>query len=335
MALSIRAASCPASSSHRRNLGSLLALLLLALAPTRGEAQARGLGDPRSGQTSVNPASADPASEEPPSTDEVPPGQTSNRPPTSQDLGDVPPPPGDYSGSLVYPARNLSPAAAAQAQVASPDATRLRVLGANLRALGGTGNSTLNGIVSIISGGAVAGLGAYLRLEGEDPLISSYFFILGGANITRGIVELALPTGAGDDSIAFENMPQRRPEEVQSRIHFGETALASVARRNRISRMLNGSINIAAALAIVPLHLAPNGFRVDDFYDVFILVGSGISLVTGIVGLVTRSSAERRWLAYQSLDARLESATQAGLRLDDLRIVPTRGGGALSLVGHF
>lgn len=328
MALSIRATATSRPSplpGASRVLLLAAPLLAMLFAPALAAAQAHSLGDPRSGQA-ASPAPSPAATVTQSSQGRFDRGRP-------RVLGDVPPPPGDYSGDLVYPG-NVSPEAAARTQVSSPNATRLRILGANLRALSGGGNSTLNGIISIISGSAVAGLGAYLRIEGEDPLISSYFFVLGGANITRGIVELALPTGSGDDGIAFENMPQRTPAEVRARIHFGETALAAVARRNRISRMLNGGINIAAGLAIVPLHLAPNGFRVDDFYDVFILVGSGISLVTGIVGLVTRSSAERRLAAYRALDARLESA-EAGLRFDDVRLVPTRGGGALSLVGHF
>ncbi len=56
---------------------------------------------------------------------------------------------------------------------------------------------------------------------------------------------------------------------------------------------------------VIPLYLAPNDFSIDSPFDYLILIGSGISLITGIIGLASRSDAEKRWTRYRELRDRL------------------------------
>jgi hypothetical protein len=68
---------------------------------------------------------------------------------------------------------------------------------------------------------------------------------------------------------------------------------------------------------------------VRDPFDYFVLLGSGISVVTGLINLVTRSTAEKYWDAYTELNQRL-SAPRITVSLG---ITPLRGGMSFSLTG--
>ena len=98
-----------------------------------------------------------------------------------------------------------------------------------------------------------------------------------------------------------------------------------MARSVRMSILIRG----LWALAIIPIFLGPNDFSVRDPFDYFVLLGSGISVVTGLINLVTRSTAEKYWAAYTELNERL-SAPRTTVSLG---ITPLRGGMSFSLTG--
>ena len=75
-------------------------------------------------------------------------------------------------------------------------------------------------------------------------------------------------------------------------------------------------------------------------YDI-VIIGSGISIISGIISLATRSSAERRWEAYEQLRDRLTAeeaaalAPETGFRFVGADIAGRRGGAALMLHSVF
>ncbi len=64
------------------------------------------------------------------------------------------------------------------------------------------------------------------------------------------------------------------------------------------------------------------------------IIGAGISVVSGVISLISRSEAERRWSGYEELLERLEEQERAGVQLR-FGASPLPGGGAISLGGTF
>jgi hypothetical protein len=96
-------------------------------------------------------------------------------------------------------------------------------------------------------------------------------------------------------------------DEVRARLEYGERELAGLADRSRISRILDGSLNVAVGLAIIPIYLGPNNFEIVNTFDWFVLIGAGISTISGVITLLSTTEAERRWSAYEELRDRLEA----------------------------
>lgn len=215
---------------------------------------------------------------------------------------EVPPPPEDSEfGANRYPT-GLSAADDTNLQIPSRVATRLRVLDADFAYLAGRGgNHIVDGVLSIVSGGLSVSLGFII----DEELLQTYLFTFGAASIVRGIIDLILDPDASDSAIEYGHMPMTTMQEVHDRLAFGEAELESLADMSRLSRILDASINIASGLAIVPLYLGPKEFAVDTF-GAIVLVGAGVSVVTGVISLFTQTEAERRWDAYDELRARLE-----------------------------
>ena len=166
-------------------------------------------------------------------------------------------------------------------------------------------------------------------LATDDNFLRNYLVMYGSASVLTGITELAIRPNASGPSIAFTHMPMGTPDEVQARLLFGEAALERIARRARAARLITASIDVAVGLAVIPMFLGPNEFSVDDPFDYFVLLGSGISVVTGLINLISRSPAERYWAAYSELNQRL----QAPRTTVSLGITPLRGGVGFSLTG--
>jgi hypothetical protein len=123
--------------------------------------------------------------------------------------------------------------------------------------------------------------------------------------VARGIVDLTIMPNAQDAAIAFAHMPMTTVPEVRDRLRYGEHELESLADRTRHARVLDASISIGVGAAFVPLYLGPNDWKVNDAVDYFVLIGSAISVISGLINLLTRSEAERRWAAYRELRSRL------------------------------
>lgn len=301
----------------------LVAAVLLLPSALHAQEGAGGLGAPPNGQQS-------------PAEILQPPAQNGPETPAAG-LGDVPPPPTQPAGygGLRYEAPTTPGVVTADApdlRIPSTTATRLRALDGSLRTLAARRGSIVDGILSITSGGLSIGLGAFVHKS--DKLLASYLYLWGAAGVTRGIIDLALRSRAPRLAIEFSHMPMGSLEDVETRLSFGEDALEQIAQRARLSRLLDASISVGTGALVLPLYFIPRGFVFDSAFDYFVLIGAGISVITGVVGLASRSDAERRWSAYRELRTRLESDTEdanLGLRIVGAGVGPTpdgRGGAA-------
>lgn len=234
----------------------------------------------------------------------------------------------------------LDVAAAEQAgvRISSKVATRLRVLSNDLRALSARGGSGVaDGILSIVTGGLTITLGVLADSDGNDEL-STFLYVFGGASVGRGIIELVVVPDPYTPALRYTHMPMTSRQEVQARLQFGEDALESLADRNRLARLLDATVSIGAGVAIIPLYLAPRDFSFESPLDYFVVIGAGISVVTGVINLLTRTDAERRWEAYTELRENLEKRDQSSAR-DGLQlgVAPALmpGGAGLALGARF
>lgn len=324
--------------------------------PRGGAAQTPATQIPAATPPSATPSSATAAptttttttpSTTPPSTTTQP---SATPPSPSSELGQVPPPPPtSYDPEVRYPSAGGGTARPEPYRVAdSPDlalpsrvATRLRVLDSSLQALAARGGSgVVDGVLSIVGGATLTGIGIWQYDENRS--LGGYLLLWGSSNVIRGVVTLALNPRPARDHIAFTAMPMATMDEVMARLTFGENALETLARRSKVVRVLDASLNMAAGIAFIPMYLAPNDFKIVDPFDYFILIGSGISVLSGVISLFTRSDAERRWDAYQDLRDRLvreggDVATREpeGFRVRGAGVAPLRDGAALTLDATF
>lgn len=340
---------------------AFLALVVssLGFVPALASAQesASGLSNPRGGAsttpvtTTTTPATttATPATTATTTTPAATTPTTPDATPSSE-LGQVPPPPPtSYDPAVRYPtptdgtARPEPYRVAETSGLALPSrvATRLRVLDTSLQALAARGGSgVVDGVLSIVGGATLTGIGIWQYDESRS--LGGYLLLWGSSNVIRGIVTLALNPRPARDHVAFQTMPMATMDEVMARLTFGENALETLARRSKVVRVLDASLNMAAGIAFIPMYLAPNDFKIVDPFDYFILIGSGISVLSGVISLFTRSDAERRWEAYQDLRDRLvreggDVATREpeGFRVRGAGVAPLRDGAALTLDATF
>lgn len=265
-----------------------------------------------------------------------PPGSTTapepgeDTPPSSYD---VPPPPteGRYPAAATRASDGAIAETAAETEgvrIPSRIATRLRVLDADLNVLSSRGsNGLVDGILSILSGGLSITLGFVIN---DDSPIATWLFLYGGANVARGILNIALAPDPSEHAIQFSHMPMGTVGEVKARLRYGEESLESLADRSRLVRILDASINIASGAAIVPLYFSQKDEGdplVSDAFDTIVLIAAGISVISGVISLLTRTEAERRWAAYEGLRDRLVRERRDQLRRR--RTAPTVGAGPL------
>lgn len=188
--------------------------------------------------------------------------------------------------------------------VEGPISTRLRALDGNLRSLAARGGPNVFGpILSILSGAGSFTLGAFV----QEPL-NYFLYTFGVASAARGVLELALAPNASDDAVTFQNMPMTTREEVLARLRYGESALEGLAERAAILRYTTGGLNVAGGLAVIPAYLAPNDWELTSGLDAFVLIGAGVSVISGVITLLSTSAEEQRWQAYERLRDRLEDA---------------------------
>lgn len=224
---------------------------------------------------------------------------------------DVPEPPGSHQireDEIRYPVPTAEAAARAAEEpsirIPSRITTRLRSLDANLQVLGARGGGNIvNAVLSLLTGGLAITLGA-LRSNPTDET-SIYLYVYGGTAAVRGVLDFVLTPNAQGAAITYQHMPMTNAEEVRARLAYGEAALAGLAEQSLIARVLDASLNMAAGVIVVPIFLAPKGFTIGDPLDYFVLIGAGVSIISGIITLASTSPAEQRWSAYQQLRERL------------------------------
>ncbi|MFW6067619.1 MAG: hypothetical protein ACOC97_04715 [Myxococcota bacterium] len=227
-------------------------------------------------------------------------------------------------------------------RIPSRVATRLRVLESDLNTIASRGgNGIVDGILSVLAGGLSITFGVLSNDGGSDgKRFARYMFLWGSAQIGRGIIDFATPLKAGEAAIAFQHMPMGDRREVRERLHYGEDSLQRIARRARIGRLLDASINVGVGLAAIPLYLAAQDFEIERETDWFVLLISGVSVITGVVNLILKSGAEKRWNAYQDLRDRLgagkkQDADRAGGVEWQVGAAPLRRGAAATLQARF
>lgn len=280
-------------------------VLLVGASPLHVQAQsARELGSPVG-----NPAET-----------RAPQGQPAP-PPSTYESVQVPPPPGSAQPGtgIQYPGeptvRRRPMTTDAGMRIPSGIATRLRALDSDFQVLAARGGgSIVDGVLGLLTGGLTITIGILLWNEDPGPgglNMSPYLFTYGGASVLRGILDLVLMTNPSGPAITFAHMPMTTMDEVQARLDYGERELASLADRSRLSRILDGSINVAVGLAIIPIYLGPNNFEVVNTFDWFVLIGAGISAISGVITLLSSTEAERRWSAYEELRDRLRARGEA------------------------
>lgn len=229
--------------------------------------------------------------------------------------------------------------------------TRLRALDADLQIVAAHGGSSILDIVmAFVLGGASIGVGIAFdeAVTGRPSPTSPYMYTLGAGLIARGILDLALATNPSEVATTYAHMPMRTHREVRERLLYGERELAHLAEMGAISRYLDGGLNIALGLLIVPVYLVPNGFREDDVGGYLVLLGAAISVTTGLISMFTVGEAERRWGAYSQLrdqlaattdgaddDSELEEAAGDDRRALGPSVTGRLGVGGLSLDGTF
>jgi hypothetical protein len=294
-------------------------LLVLALVSVASAQQ----DDPTSLGSPFGPTQASPRSDgvapapvvtpESPTAPTTPPTGPSATPPPSYEGVAVPPPPG--ATAIYAPARSGITGDSSDVHIASSIATRLRALDADLQilALRGGGN-IIDGILSILTGGISITLG--ILLDGAPDPTRNYLYVYGSVGAVRGILSLALMTNPSAAAIQYSHMAMGSTREVRARLRYGETQLDALADQARIARILDGSLNIAAGLAVIPIFLGPSNFSLSSPFDAFVLIGAAISTVSGVITLFSTNEAERRQSAYHELRDRL-MATPEGVEDDD------------------
>ena len=224
---------------------------------------------------------------------------------------------------------------------------RIRALDVSLRSLAASsGPDPLRSILSMLAGGASIAIGAIL-LEVGPPgdALAPYLMVLGGTQVVRSLlVDFILPPNAGPASLQYSQMPSGTAGERAARIEYGEAQLGAIAEAAMIARVVDGSLNIAGALAVIPAYLVPRDFMFLSDFEAIIFIAPAISLITGIITLASPSGAEQRWDAYRRLRDRVAADDEAGAELSLPPPGPTfafgaatdpRGGGMLSLSGSF
>ena len=211
--------------------------------------------------------------------------------------------------------------------------TRLRVLGTDLDALASHDSGGLGGgVMSMLAGGLSIALAQLI----DQSAVRTFLYVFGTTSLVRGGLELTLSPDAESAALSYSHWPMRVPEEVMERLRFGESALDGLARDSRRLRMLDGAASIAAGAITVPfLLLGPHDKDSKfDTLDLFVVVGAGVSVLSGVVNLFSQSEAEKRNDAYKSLKSRLAKPAKTNAP-PEISVSAAPGSVALWMRGHF
>lgn len=317
-------------------LAAVLSTLAAAIPAQAQQGAASRLGDPTTGA----PARARPA----------PRSQAGPEP-------DVPPPP-EASALPQRPRGYGAPRWQAEEEAEPNDGgpprleldQRLRVLDVTWATLGSQGGPDFaNAILSVLGGGIEIALGAlFLEFSPDAGEVMAPFLItLGATTIVRTILtEFALRPDPRGPALEYQHMANGTRAQRLRRLEYGERQLAALAERSLVMRLVDGGLNIGAAVAVATIYLAARGDAIQPL-EAFIFIGPAISLVTGIITLASPTSVEQRWSAYQQMVRRMEEARERGeeaeltlppapgLELDYGIAFDPNGGGFATVTGRF
>ena len=217
-------------------------------------------------------------------------------------------PPGVVSGYPTVPQGYPTTTGPYGVTVTTHQATRLRALEADLNVLAARSEGRiLDGSLSIAVGAAFITIGVFV----DDALFRTLLVLTGGVAAARGVVELSVLPDAEKPALEFAHLPMLSSAQVLARLAYGEEALSGIARRTRVARLLDGSLTMLSGAAYVPIYALARHREDkrwdfgDDASDYIVAVFSGISVVAGLVTLIVKSPAERRYIAYGKLRDRL------------------------------
>lgn len=228
-------------------------------------------------------------------------------------------------------------AAGGTTSISPRDAQLLMILNADLQMLIENPAQRYIRAASYLLTGALSATFGVLTLN--YPPLPYYFFLYAGAGIATAAIELFVQPDVANTAVAFQHMPMRTSSEAAARLHYGESALASIASRSTLARILQSSIEIGVGVAVVPILLAGSaGITIDDTWDLIVLISAAGAVVTGTIGLIIPSEAELRWRAYK--DARALQDMQPGPRRAtlprlNLAAAPIPGGFLGGIGGRF
>ncbi len=220
-------------------------------------------------------------------------------------------------------------------RVSTHQAIRLRTLESDLNVLAARSDGRiLDGSLSIAVGAAFITIGVFV----DDALFRTLLLLTGGVAASRGVIELTVLPDADKPAIAFAQLPMMSSAQVIARLSYGEEALARLSRRTRLARLLDGSLTMLGAAAYVPIytlarHNQDKGWDYgDDASDYIVAVFSGISLVAGLVTVIVKSPAERRYIDYRELKGRLaaEENGKTALRWPEVAPYASRDGAGIA-----
>jgi len=202
------------------------------------------------------------------------------------------------TGALSIPLATPPPRIAARELALRSDLTALRA------------QAKYQGLLS----GALIALGCTaIALGGVYPeQAGALLFPLGALAISRGVLSLSLMSGRTQQTSQYLSLPMYTPGQVRTRIQYGEAVYAYLARRARLSRLLDGSISLLVAASYVPLAWwlerrdNPSYQFNDDGLGYLVLSLSAVSAATALVSLFSESPTEQRYAAYRQLVDRQE-----------------------------
>jgi hypothetical protein len=204
------------------------------------------------------------------------------------------PPPAPHPGLL-------SPA---PPPLAPPLAERLRFLQISLGRLGAEDEAR------VWQGSLQLGLGAGSGVAAifvDEPGGRAVLALGGAVAIGRGVVRLAIKSGAHQRALEFAALPAQNEELARRKLLFGEAALAQLARKERRARRVDGSLGMLGAVGLLPLywglsrHDDPT-YRFGDYaFDYMSLSLSVIGFAASLVQMVVGGEAEQRYRAYRAL----------------------------------
>ena len=222
----------------------------------------------------------------------------------------IPPPPAGAYGGLATP----STSAPAGLRLPSTISTRLRSLESDLAALAQRGSGYIvDGVVQLLSSGVSIAVGVLFLTasSGTGDQMAAYLFSISGVGVARGLLTLFLPVTPHESAVSYLHpTPLTGYREARDRLRARESELHSLSDAAMVGRVVDGSLGIASAAAMIPL-FAAFGFRESDPYSYVMLLLAGVSVVTGAITLFSTSDAERRWSNYVELRDRL-AVTAAG-----------------------